>query len=97
MNEAFVGLLVLSAALWAHAGYTWKQKRGGAQAVLGTLDKVLLWGAAGLCAAALCAGVIGMLLDWESAMVYTMGLLLLVLSLWGNGQVRRICERPSNH
>ncbi len=93
MNEAFLGLTALSAALWVHAGYTWKQKGGEGQTALRKLDKVLLCIVLVLCAAALAAGAVGMLLHWESAMVYAMGLLLLVLSLWGNGQVRRICER----
>lgn len=93
MNEAFLGLLVLSAALWAHAVYTWKQKSSEEKPVLRKWDKVLLGAVSVLCAAALVAGLAGMLLHWESAMVYAMGLILLVLSLWGNGQVRRICER----
>ncbi len=93
MNEAFLGLTALSAALWVHAVYTWKQKSSAEQIALRKLDKVLLGIVLVLCVAALTAGVVGMLLHWESAMVYAMGLLLLVLSLWGNGQVRRICER----
>lgn len=93
MNEAFLGLLVLSVALWIHAGYTWKQKNSQGTVPLRKMDKVLLGIVLVLCAAALVAGAAGMLLHWESAMVYAMGLLLLVLSLWGNGQVRRICER----
>ncbi len=92
MNEAFLGLAALSAVLWAHAVYTWKHKRDKGQRTLRKLDRVLLWIVPMLCAAALAAGALGMVMHWESAMVYAMGLLLLVLSLWGNGQVRRICQ-----
>ena len=89
MNGAFFGLLALAAILWAHAIYTW-YKAGKPEMKKGT--GILLIITASLTLAAVIAGLLGPLFQAPDAMTYAMGLIALVLSLWGNYQLGRICR-----
>ena len=89
MNGAFFGLLALADILWAHALYTW-YKAGKPEMKKGT--EILLIITAALTLAAVAAGLLGPLFEAPDAMVYAMGLIGLVLSLWGNYQMGRICR-----
>ena len=89
MNGAFFGLLALAAILWAHALYTW-YKAGKPEMKKGR--GILLIITAALTLAAVLIGLVGPLFQAPDAMVYAMGLIALVLSLWGNYQLCRICR-----
>ena len=89
MNGAFFGLLALAAILWAHALYTW-YKAGKPEMKKGM--GILLIIIAALTLAAVVAGLLGPLFRAPDAMMYAMGLIALVLSLWGNYQMGRICR-----
>ena len=89
MNGAFFGLLALAAILWAHALYTW-YKAGKPEIKKGT--GILLIVTAALTLAAVVAGLLGPLFQAPGSMMYAMGLIALILSLWGNYQLGRICR-----
>ena len=89
MNGAFFGLLALAAILWAHALYTW-HRAGKPEMKKGA--GILLIITASLTLAAVVAGLLEPLFQAPEAMNYAMGLIALVLSLWGNYQLGRICR-----
>ena len=90
MGQAFLGLTLLAVILWVHGIYTWRQAE---KPEMSKGAKTLLTVTTVLTAAAWIAGVVGILCHMEPAMPYAMGLIAMLLSLWADYQIRRICGK----
>ena len=89
MIQAFLGLTALAVILWGHGIYSWHE---AGKPAAGKGARILLTVTAVLTLAAIIAGIVGLLCHMENAMIHVMGIGAMLLSLWANYQIRRICE-----